>query len=104
MFRLLAATVALIALMMLPGQSVAGSRRAEVPFAGVDLGARRCVCEVRRARHVRVVQRFGRRVAVRLPLRIGYEPVPYRFGYTFPAYRYIHRYAVVRTPRAIVYR
>ena len=42
-------------------------------------------------------------VAVRLPLRLGYDPVPYRFGYSYPPYRYIDRYAVVRV-RPMIYR
>lgn len=97
MFRLLVGAT-LIAVLALPeaAQAASPSKRMAASVSDVELSARRCACAVRAASHVRVVKRHSKRVAVRLALRIGYDPVPYRFGYLFPPYRYIDRYAVVR--------
>ena len=97
MFRLLVGAT-LIALLALPEAAQAASpvKREAASVSDVDISARRCACTVRAASRIRVVKRYSKRVAVRLPLRIGYDPVPYRFGYLFPPYRYIDRYAVVR--------
>jgi hypothetical protein len=97
MFRLLVGAT-LIALLALPeaAQAAGLSKRAAASMSDVEFSARRCTCAVRAASHVRVVKRHSKRVAIRLPLRIGYDPVPYRFGYLVPPYRYINRYALVR--------
>ena len=103
MFRLLAGAT-LVAMLALPGAaSAANVSERTASVTDTDLSARRCACAVRRASHVRVIRRHSRPVAVRLPLQLGYDPVPYRFGYLHPPYRYIDRYAVVRV-RTSVYR
>jgi hypothetical protein len=101
MFRLLAGAT-LIATLALPGTAPAAdvSRSPAASVNDSDLSARRCICTVRHVSGVRVVKRHSKRIAVRLPLRIGYDPVPYKFGYVFPPYRYIDRYAVVRVRSA----
>ena len=101
MFRLLAGAT-LIGMLALPGTASAAdvSRTPGAAVNDSDLSARRCVCAVRHVSRARVIKRYSKRIAVRLPLRIGYDPVPYKFGYVFPPYRYIDRYAIVRVRSA----
>jgi hypothetical protein len=106
MLRLLAGSLVLLTTLALPGAAatVNVQTRPATTMADSDVSAaRRCNCAERRVSHVRVVRRYSKRVAMRLPLRLGYDPVPYRFGYVFPPYRYIDRYAIVRA-RSAVYR
>ena len=60
-----------------------------------DVSSRgRCVCAWRPARRVAVRHVRSRYAILRRPvLRIGYDPLPYRFGYYSPPYRYLYRVA-----------
>jgi hypothetical protein len=85
----------------------AGDARASEPkpdpqaVGDMSMSARgRCVCESRRTT-VRLAHTRYRSVAgVRSGLRIGYDPLPYRYGYYSPPYRYFQRFAVVRVRAA----
>jgi hypothetical protein len=88
--------LAAVLLILLPACNADASERETPVMAGTDVSSRgRCVCEWRRPARV-AYKRYRNVVGIHSRLRIGYDPLPYRFCYYSPPYRYFQRVAVVR--------
>jgi hypothetical protein len=98
MSRLLS-ILALSALCLLPGRASADTLKPHESVASEISSRQRCACTWRRPTRVVHYKRYR---SVRAAYPIGFDPLPYRFGYFPEPYRY-HRVAML-TVRPAGYR
>lgn len=109
MLRVLLSLLVPVVLIATPARAGDGSKAARgTDSATVEAGSRhRCVCAYRRS--VKLVRntharRYYRGVGTVALYPIGFDPLPYRFGYFPQPYRYHDRIAVVTVRPARYYR
>ena len=95
MLRLLSITLG--ALCLVYGRASADPLRHQEIGASDISSRQRCVCSLRRPTHVThfTHYRIARYARYRTFDDIGYDPLPYRFGYFPEPYRYRHRVAIL---------